>query len=53
MKKLISKGEKFGACDTDLQAFWTENILNLKKGFITLLVSKRQADELKEWLNTQ
>jgi len=52
MKELISKGDKGTDCDTDLQAFWQNNILELKKGFMSLLLSKRQAQELNEWLNS-
>jgi hypothetical protein len=50
----ISKGKKGTDCDTDLEMKRTnDNLFELQKGFLGLLINKKQARDLMKWLKEE
>ena len=50
----ISKGKKGTDCDTDLEMKRTnDNLFELTKGFLGLLINRKQAKDLMKWLGEE
>lgn len=47
------KGDKSTFADSEMKAFWRDDgLLEISKGFMALIFTKKQAKELAEWLGT-
>jgi hypothetical protein len=45
------KGDKNSFANTEMEVFWEADLLEIKKGFMSLVLSKIQAKKLSEFIS--